>query len=217
MIIVKEDTSFKPLSRDFYEPSAKTVAPLLLGHFLLRRTEKGICGGEIVETEAYLTDDPACHAYRRETPRNRSMWGEPGYAYVYLIYGYHFCFNAVCRPKGVAEAVLVRAIEPRFGLDILQENRPVARERDLTNGPAKFCAAMQVNRDLDGADICKSSSPLFIASNPQRETFIQENAPLVTTTRIGITQAADWPLRYYLSGSKYVSVRAKTSHISVAD
>ncbi len=201
--------NFIPLPREFYKPSAKIVAPLLLGHYLLRRTEKGWCGGEIVETEAYLSDDPACHAYKRETPRNRAMWGEEGRAYVYLIYGYHFCFNAVCQPRGVAEAVLVRAIAPTFGREILKENRPVVRERDLTNGPAKFCAAMQIDRALNSADICNSESPLFIACNPQREQFIEENAPLITTMRIGITQAADWPLRFYLDGSEFVSKRAK--------
>ena len=198
---------FLPLTRTFYEPSARIVAPLLLGHTLLRRTQHGICGGVIVETEAYLTDDPACHAYKRETPRNRVMWGEPGHAYVYLIYGYHFCFNAVCRPKGVAEAVLVRAVEPTFGLEILKTNRAVPRERDLTSGPAKFCAALQITRDFDGADICDAASPLFIAENPQREAFLAAHAPLVTTTRIGITQAADWPLRFYLGGSDFVSKR----------
>lgn len=201
---------FQPLPRDFYQPSAKVVAPLLLGHYLLRRTPEGLCGGEIVETEAYLTDDPACHAYKRETPRNRAMWGEHGRAYVYLIYGYHFCFNAVCQPKGIAEAVLVRAIEPTFGREILKQNRPVPRERDLTNGPAKFCAAMHIDRALDGVDICDAGSQLFIARNPQREQFLKDNAPLITTTRIGITQAADWPLRFYLEGSQYVSKKART-------
>lgn len=200
---------FSPLSREFYEPSAKVVAPLLLGHYLLRRTEKGLCGGEIVETEAYLTDDPACHAYKRETPRNRAMWGQEGRSYVYLIYGYHFCFNAVCQPKGIAEAVLIRAIEPTFGIEILKENRSVPRERDLTNGPAKFCAAMQIDRALDGVDLCDAEGPLFIARNPKRDEFIKQNGPLITTTRIGITQATDWPLRFYVDGSVYVSRRAR--------
>ncbi len=197
--------NFKTLPRDFYKPSAKIVAPLLLGHYILRRTPQGLCGGLIVETEAYLSDDPACHAYKRETPRNRAMWGEHGHAYVYLIYGYHFCFNAVCQPKGIAEAVLVRAIEPTIGSEILKQNREVARERDLTNGPAKLCAAMQIDRALDEVDLCDAASPLFIARNPQRGKFVEENAPLITTTRIGITQAADWPLRFYLAGSEFVS------------
>jgi len=196
------------LPRNFYEPSAEIVAPELLGHFLLRSTPEGICGGVIVETEAYLTNDPACHAYVRETPRNKSMWGDCGNAYVYLIYGFHCCFNAVCGKAGIAEAVLVRAIEPTIGIEILQVNRGVLRQRDLTNGPAKLCAAMQVNRELDGVDICVASSPLFIAENPDRSTLIAYRAPLVQTTRIGLTKAADWPLRWYLGGSEFVSKRA---------
>lgn len=204
-----ESHRFTPLSRQFYEPSADVVAPLLLGHYLLCRTETGICGGEIVETEAYLSDDPACHAYRRETPRNKAMWGEHGHAYVYQIYGAYFCVNAVCRPRGVAEAVLVRAVRPSFGLEILQANRVVEKDRDLTNGPGKLCAAMRIDRRLDGSDLCDDDSPIFIASNSQRENFLQDAGPVITTTRIGITQAADWPLRYYLDRDPYVSRRVK--------
>lgn len=209
--------AFVPLPREFYEPSAKAVAPLLLGHYLLRRTPEGICGGIIVETEAYLTDDPACHAYKRETPRNRAMWGEYGHAYVYLIYGYHFCFNAVCCPKGIAEAVLVRAIEPTVGSEILKNNRATLRERDLTNGPAKFCAAMGITRDLDGVNLCTADGELFIARNPERDNYVQQNTPVVTTTRIGITQAADWPLRFYLGGSAFVSKRASTKPLTMPE
>src|SRR5688572_15256511 len=97
--------NFIPLAESFYGPSARIVAPRLLGHFLVRRTPAGVSGGAIVETEAYLRDDPACHGAVGETLRNRVMWGPQGKSYVYLIYGYHFCVNAVCRPKGTAEAV----------------------------------------------------------------------------------------------------------------
>ena len=199
--------NFSPLSREFYKPSAEIVAPALLGHYLLRSTPEGICGGVIVETEAYLKNDPACHAYVRETPRNKSMWGECGNAYVYLIYGYHFCFNAVCGEAGIAEAVLVRAIEPTFGIDILQTHRGVLKARDITNGPAKLCAAMNINRELDGVDICNSDSPLFIAQNPDRSTLLATREPLIQTTRIGLSKATDWPLRWYLGGSEFVSKR----------
>lgn len=198
---------FNPLPRKFYKPSAEVVAPALLGHFLLRSTPEGICGGVIVETEAYLQNDPACHAYVRETPRNKSMWGECGRAYVYLIYGTHFCFNAVCGETGIAEAVLVRAIEPTIGIEILQSHRGVLRPRDLTNGPAKLCAAMNINREFDGVDICDSNSFLFIAENPDRSTLLEQRAPLVQTTRVGISKAEDWPLRWYLGGSEFVSKR----------
>jgi DNA-3-methyladenine glycosylase len=199
----------RPLPRSFYEPGAEAVAPRLLGHWLVRRTEQGLSGGVIVETEAYLVNDPACHGYKRETPRNRAMYGPPGHAYVYFIYGNHWCFNAVCRPKGVAEAVLVRAIEPAFGLESMRRRRPVRKPVDLTNGPAKFCAALDIDRAMDHVDLCDAASPVFIGENGARPKLLTKLGPIVTTTRIGITQAADWPLRFYLDGSQFVSRRVR--------
>lgn len=196
------------LPRSFYQPAADVVAPLLLGHLLIHRTPDGPCGGIIVETEAYLTGDAASHSYRGQTSRNRAMWGEPGHAYIYLIYGYHYCFNAVCRPTGIAEAVLVRAIEPTVGTDLMRANRIVVRPQGLTNGPAKLCAAMAVDAQLDGVDMCSAASPLIIARNPEARRYRSEHGPIITTTRIGITQAANRPLRYYLDGSRYVSKRS---------
>jgi DNA-3-methyladenine glycosylase len=198
---------FTPLPREFYLPSAEIVAPLLLGHYLLRRTPQGLIGGLIVETEAYLYNDPACHAAVKQTARNRSMFGDCGRGYVYLIYGMHYCFNAVCCEEGRPEAVLIRALEPTFGPEIIQANRPNSRPRDLTNGPAKLCAALQIDRIFDEVDLCENDSSLFIAQNPERETLLTRYNPLVQTTRIGITKAADWPLRWYLSGSEFVSKR----------
>jgi len=160
-----------------------------------------------VETEAYLTGDPACHGFPGPTARNRALFGEPGHGYVYLIYGYHFCANAVCRPTGVAEAVLIRAIEPTFGQELLRRQRLVTELRNLTNGPAKLCEAMQIDRSLDGIDLCDSNSALFIARNPRVEKFRKDYGPIVTTPRIGITRAAAMPLRFYLEGSVYVSQR----------
>ena len=110
--------TFRALPRRFYHPSAEVVAPRLLGHWLIRNLPEGPCGGPIVEVEAYLADDPACHGAPGLTARNRVMFGPPGYAYVYLIYGYHFCVNAVCQPAGVAEAVLIRAVEPEIGTEL---------------------------------------------------------------------------------------------------
>lgn len=196
---------FKPLRRTFFEPSASVVAPALLGHWLVRRTPQGPCGGPIVETEAYVVDDPACHAYVGQTARNRVMWGHPGIAYVYFIYGNHFCVNAVCRPKGCAEAVLIRAVAPALGKELMLQNRPVKHVHELTNGPGKLCAAMQITRQLDGADLCDPSSALFVASNPALDEFLQANGPVVTTRRVGITKAADLPLRFYLRASAFVS------------
>ena len=208
-MVVKPPRQFRPLPRKFYEPSAATVAPELLGHWLIRNTPKGPCGGIIVETEAYLDNDPACHAFNGQTKRNRVMWGPPGHCYVYFIYGNHWCFNAVCRPAGQAEALLVRAIEPWFGLDAMRRRRHVPREHDLTNGPGKLCAALDIDRSHDGVDLCDADSPVFIARNPGLAKTLEQLGPLVTTTRIGITRAADLPLRFYLEASKFVSRRPK--------
>jgi DNA-3-methyladenine glycosylase len=200
--------SFKPLPRKFYEPSAADVAKRLLGHWLIRQTASGICGGPIVEVEAYVRGDAACHAAPGLTPRNRVMFGPPGHAYVYFIYGNHFCVNIVCCPTGVAEAVLIRAVEPEFGREFMLRQRPVKPEH-LTNGPGKLCQAMKINRGLDGADLCEPDSPVLIARNPDLAGFLERQGPVVTTTRIGITRAADLPLRFYLEGSSSVSRRAR--------
>lgn len=198
-----------PLPRSFYNPSAAVVAPKLLGHLLIHNTPDGPCGGPIVEVEAYLADDPASHAFNGRTARNRVMWGPPGHGYVYFIYGNHWCFNVVCLPPGKAEAILIRAIEPAVGLELMQYRRKVARERDLTNGPGKLCAAMGIDRTFDGADLCDANSPLFIARNPSLKTFLRRRGPRVTTTRIGIVKAASLPLRFYLDGSDFVSRRER--------
>jgi DNA-3-methyladenine glycosylase len=199
--------TFSALPRSFYEPSAKVVAPELLGHFLIRNTPNGPCGGAIVETEAYLVGDAACHAAPGLTKRNRVMFGHPGHGYVYLIYGFHFCVNAVCRPAGVAEALLIRAVEATFGQQLMAAQRPASKPRELTNGPGKLCQAMDITRSLDGVDLCDPHSALFIAKNPELKKFRKEKGPMITTTRIGITKAAALPLRFYLDGSEFVSRR----------
>lgn len=199
-----------PLPRSFYAPSAEIVAPKLLGHLLLRRTRRGDwAGGVIVETEAYLANDPACHGYRRETPRNRSMYGAPGHAYVYFIYGNYFCFNAVCAPERVAEAVLIRAIGPTFGEEWMSQQRVVRNREELTSGPAKLCLALDITREHDGLDLCDVNSGLIIAHNGDAKRFVHQHKPLVTTTRIGISIAEDLPLRFYLEKSPFVSKREK--------
>ena len=199
-----------PLPSAFFVPSAGIVAPRLLGHFLLRRTpDDSWAGGAIVETEAYLADDPACHGFRGETARNRSMFGPPGRAYVYFIYGNYFCCNAVCAAPGVGEAVLIRAIEPTFGVEWMQQNRPVPKPRELTSGPAKLCLALDIQRPLDGANLCSLESDFIVAKNPDVKKFLREHGPVVTTTRIGLSVAAHLPLRFYLDGSEFVSRRRK--------
>ena len=201
--------TFSALPRSFYEPSAKVVAPKLLGHFLIRETPSGLCGGAIVETEAYVKGDAACHAAPGLTKRNRVMFGKPGHGYVYLIYGFYFCVNAVCRPAGEAEAVLIRAVESTFGEKQMLAQRPVAKLRELTSGPGKLCQAMNITRDLDGVDLCNEQSELYIVENPDVKAFRKEKGPVITTTRIGITKAAALPLRFYLQGSEFVSKRER--------
>ena len=184
----------RPLPRSFYEPAADNVAPKLLGHFLVRNTPQGLIGGPIVESEAYLCEDPASHSFGGERARNRSMYGPPGHAYVYFIYGVHWCVNAVCCPKGVGEAILIRAIEPSIGT--IQRT---------TNGPGKLCAALAIDRSLDAADLCDTSSGLFIAENPDLKAFLKRHGPMVRTTRIGITKSAELPLRFVLRNSPFLS------------
>jgi len=181
------------------------VAPLLLGHWLIRNTPSGPRGGPIVEVEAYLADDPASHGFGGETQRNRAMFGPPGRAYVYLIYGFHFCVNAVCRPAGCAEAVLIRAIEPESGVEAMRQNRRAAAPFALTNGPGKLCAALGIKRELDGVDLCDASSPLCIAKNPDLARFRRRRGPMAVSARIGIAKAAALPLRFYLAGSPFIS------------
>jgi DNA-3-methyladenine glycosylase len=135
------------------------------------------------------------------------MFGQPGHAYVYFIYGCHFCVNAVCRPPGIGEAVLIRAIEPAFGEPLLQEHRGKAHHPNLSNGPGKLCQAMKIDRCLDGVDLCNPNSELFIAENPQAADFKKKRSPLIVSPRIGISQAISEPLRFFLSGSSFVSSR----------
>ena len=201
--------AWTPLPRSFFEAGAERVAPRLLGHWLVCRTESGWVGGWIVETEAYLAGDPASHGFRGETRRNRALFGPPGRAYVYFIYGVHWCFNAVCREAGVAEAVLVRAVEPAFGLEAMASRRPVARLRDLTSGPARLCAALGIDGQLDASDLCAAESPVFLARNEDRAAWLRARGPVVRTTRVGIRQAAAEPLRWYLGGSDSVSRRSR--------
>jgi DNA-3-methyladenine glycosylase len=135
------------------------------------------------------------------------MFGSPGHGYIYLIYGFHYCMNAVCQPAGVAEAVLIRAVEADRGEELMRKRRPVEATRDLTNGPGKLCQAMDIDRRLDGVDLCDSKGPLFIARNPAVGEFQRKHGPIITTTRIGLTRAADLALRFYLEGSPFVSRR----------
>ena len=198
------------LERSFYQQEVLTVARELLGKILVHESVEGVTSGRIVEAEAYMgPEDQAAHSSGgRRTARNEVMYGPKGHAYVYFIYGNHYCVNAVCLPAGQAEAVLIRAIEAEFCPELTLQRRPAVSSRDLTNGPGKLCQAMGIDRQLDGDDLCNPRSGLIIAENPQARNFRKRRRPQVTTTRIGITQAAALPLRFYLGGSQFVSRRA---------
>ena len=193
-----------PLPREFYLQNTCQAAQNLLGMLIVRRLPTGeSLEGVIVETEAYLTDDPASHGYRGMTPRNRTMFGPPGHAYVYFTYGLHMMLNFVCAPPGAAEAVLIRAIEPLTGVDVMRRMRGgLADTRSLTNGPGKLAQALGLTRaDDDGADVTEPRGPLVVTPHPWHPFEVQ------TATRIGISRGQEHPWRYYVRNNPYVSRR----------
>jgi DNA-3-methyladenine glycosylase len=188
------------LSKRFYTHDTVTVARNLLGKFLWRNTENGLMAGKIVETEAYLSEnDPACHASLKKTKRNEKMFEAGGISYVYLIYGFYYCFNVVSGPADKGEAVLIRALEPVEGMDIMNNYRPVKKLKDLTNGPGKLCTALNITIKENGIDLIESND-LFITKGINVPT-----ADIFVTTRIGLTKAADLPLRFYIKGNEFIS------------
>jgi len=159
-------------------------------------------GGIIVEVEAYDREDPASHCFSGPTPRNAAMFGPPGHAYIYVSYGMHFCLNVVTEGEGIAAAVLLRALEPTVGLELMRRRRgPRIGDRDLARGPGRLCAALGLSLAENGADLCGDA--LWIAET----SGFPADAPIVATPRIGISQAADWPWRFALVGSSWVSGR----------
>jgi DNA-3-methyladenine glycosylase len=190
---------FKPLSASFYSRDTVTVARELLGAVMVHETAEGPAAGRIVETEAYLHDDAACHASRGQTPRTTVMFGPPGHAYIYLIYGMYHCFNVVTAPRGIGEAVLIRALEPLEGIPLMARRRGKDRLRDLCSGPGKLVLAMGIGMTGNGADLRRG--PLYIAAPAKKEPL----GNIKVTTRIGITLDAHLPLRFHLEGSAYIS------------
>ena len=197
---------WKPLPPAFYARGAEVVARDLLGAVVVSDVGGVRTAGRIVETEAYLgAVDPASHAAERigRTARNESMFARGGIAYVYFIYGMHWCLNAVTGEADVANAVLIRALEPVEGLDAMRERRALRsgrapKDRDLARGPARLAEALGITGALDGHDL--SVPPLMIA----RGDIVPDDAVAVGP-RIGITRAADWPLRFFLEGSPWIS------------
>jgi DNA-3-methyladenine glycosylase len=194
-----KNEKFTPVKPEFYARDTVTVARELLGKVLVHKSNGHSLAGMIVETEAYLgKDDPASHAARNKTPRNAVMFGTPGRAYVYFIYGNHFCFNVVAH-NGYAGAVLIRALEPLRGIAFMRQRRKIAELKNLTNGPGKLTQALGITKDCNGLDL--RVSKLQVAD------FLETIAPaqIIPATRIGIREGLDKLYRFYLKDNIYVS------------
>ena len=187
----------KRLSRAFFKRSVLEVAPELIGATLLF---KGV-GGRVVEVEAYRQTDPAAHSYGGPTARNAVMFGPPGYAYVYRSYGIHWCLNFVCEPKGSASAVLLRAIEPTIGLPAMRRRRGIKEDRLLCSGPGRLCEALGITIAQYGLALDEPPFELFARS---------AEVEVVAGPRIGLTKAVDYPWRYGLKGSRFLSKPFRT-------
>lgn len=192
----------RQLPRAFYQRDTITVAKDLLGKVLFHQIDPTLVAGRIVETEAYLGQgDAAAHSAKGPTDRNRVVFGPPGHAYVYFIYGMYECLNLVAEPNGTAGCVLIRALEPLAGLDAMRARRPNAkRGRDLASGPGKLTLALGVTRALNGADVTRG--PLTVREFRDPEPF-----QIAASPRIGISASAHLPLRFYIADNEYVSRR----------
>lgn len=188
----------KKLNRKFYNRPTVRVARELLGKYLVVQKDGELVSGKIVETEAYIGfKDPASHAYRGMTSRNQVMFGEPGHAYVYITYGMHHCLNLVTEKEGYPAAVLIRALEPAEGLQLMKKRRGRPKLRDLTSGPAKLCRALGIDSELNGANLC--SGVLWV------EDRAEAAKPIVSSWRIGIKEGKDKNWRFYIKNNEFVS------------
>jgi DNA-3-methyladenine glycosylase len=174
------------------------LARALLGKVLVREFSGGTAAGRIVETEAYLQHEPACHAFRGMTPRNRSLFLEHGHAYVYLCYGTSYMLNVSSEPGGIGSGVLLRALEPMFGTEHMQRNVSHVKVSNLTRGPGRLTAALRVDLRHDGLNLF-TDKQLWIGSDGHKIRSIGESV------RIGLTKAADLRLRFFVAGSRYLS------------
>lgn len=182
---------------DFLDQDADVVARRLIGCELVREIDGVTIRVRIVETESYDQTDAASHSYRGKTPRTEVMFGPSGFLYVYFTYGMHYCCNVVCGPEGTGSAVLIRAVEPVSGMDVIEKRRGRSGV-DAANGPAKLCQALGIEKSMNGHDL--RITPLRLEKGQ-----VYETKDIVCTTRIGISQAQDELRRYYLKGNPYVS------------
>ncbi len=189
------------LPRSFYEQSTVDVAKQLLGKYLVRKHPDGDCIGRIVETEAYIgPQDLACHAAKGRTQRTEVMFGAAGHAYVYFIYGFYNMLNLVTEAKDYPAAVLIRAVEPLRGIEMMKHRRRSDTLRHLASGPGKLCQAFDIDRSLNGADLC--GKILYIEDRDEPAPKFQ------STPRIGVNYAGKWkdkPFRFFVRGNEFVS------------
>ena len=183
------------MKRGFYARPVLDVAQDLVGCVVSHEGSAGV----IIETEAYHESEPACHAYVGMTARTRVIFGPPGHAYLYRSYGIHACLNAVCEPEGAGAAVLIRALEPVEGIDLMRERRGVERLEGLCSGPGKLTQALGIGLELNGSDLLRG--PIVIAGRPRA----WRNVEVVASRRIGITKAAELPWRFSALGSRFLS------------
>jgi DNA-3-methyladenine glycosylase len=185
------------LKRSFYSRDTEKVAKELLGKILVHKTKEGICKGKIVETEAYFgCKDPASHAYRKQTKRNFLMFGAPGKAYIYFCYGNHWLFNIVAKKDENPGAVLIRALEPLEGIELMKRRRGIAKINNLTNGPGKLTKALGIKKEENGLDLTKSN--LFLENS-------NEKFEIVRAKRVGISKDLNKLLRFYIKKNNFVS------------
>src|SRR5271166_2832212 len=187
-----------PLPRAELPVDTVSLARYLIGKILVREMAEGVASGRIVETEAYVVGDAAGHAYRGMTPRNHSLFFERGRAYIYLAYGLSYMLNVSSEAPGIGAGVLIRALEPLEGVSIMQLNRGVERVRDLARGPGRLCAALRVDRSLDGLDLCREG-PLWLRRGDH------EPGEIGQSVRIGISRDANRLLRFYRRDNPFVS------------
>jgi DNA-3-methyladenine glycosylase len=196
----KPKKNYQPLPRKFYARPVLIVAKELLGKLLVRKTRDGRIVARIVEVEAYGgSDDPASHAYRGLTERNRVMFGKPGFAYVYFIYGNHYCLNVKAETEGVPGAVLIRAVELIEGIELARRNRGVHSLKELSNGPGKLTKALHISKAENGLDLVKSKE-LYICESDEDNRW-----EISTSARVGIKEGIDNLWRFYIKNDKAVS------------
>jgi DNA-3-methyladenine glycosylase len=192
------------LPQTFYEQDTITVAKKLLGCYLMHLEGEGTTLGRIVETEAYLVNDPAAHSFIGKTKRNSVLFGPVGHVYVYFIYGMHYCVNVVTGQEGAGEAVLIRALEPLRGIAVMQQRRKTEKLTLLCNGPARLTEALAITLPLNGISLFDGPLQIWSADSLSSSPMIGD-AEIVQTTRIGIVKATELPLRFYLKGNRYIS------------